>query len=68
VNPETRAKASGWCAAAGVLLMALATFLPADWYPAVPLFLGLALLGVSHFLTPCMDQITRWWRHRVLKQ
>jgi len=53
---------SGACAAAGVGLLVLATLLPEEWHPAVALFAGLALLAVSHVLTPCQDQITRWWR------
>jgi hypothetical protein len=51
-----------------VLLLVTAAVSPADGYPAVQLFAGLACLAVSHVLTPCQDQITRWWRHRVLKQ
>jgi hypothetical protein len=56
---------SSMCAVAGVLLLVLAGMLPAAWYPAIPLFLGLALLVVSHVLTPCRDQITQWWRRRI---
>jgi hypothetical protein len=43
----------------------LAAVSPADWYPSVPLFTGLACVAVSHVLTPCQDQITRWWRARI---
>ena len=49
----------------GVLLLLTASLLPAAWYPAIPLFLGLACLAASHVLTPCQDQITRWWRRRI---
>ncbi|MGQ0653473.1 MAG: hypothetical protein ACT4P4_14595 [Betaproteobacteria bacterium] len=62
-----RTRISGACAAAGVLLLLVASALPDDWYPALPFFLGLALIAASHVLTPCQDQITRWWRHRILK-
>jgi len=41
---------------------------PADWYPVVPLFAGLALISFSHILTPCQDQITRWWRSRIARR
>ena len=56
---------SAACACMGVLLLVIASLLPTAWYPMVPLFLGLALLAVSHVLTPCQDQITRWWRRRI---
>ena len=56
---------SAACAAVGVVLLALAALLPERWYPMIPLFLGLALLVVSHVLTPCQDQITRWWRRII---
>jgi len=57
-----KTRVSAACATAGVALLALAALLPERWIPAIPLFLGLALLAVSHVLTPCQDQITRWWR------
>jgi len=60
-----KARVSGICAAAGVALLVLATLLPERWIPAIPLFLGLALLALSHVLTPCQDQITRWWRRII---
>jgi len=56
------------CAAVGVALLVAASLLHEEWYAPIGLFAGLGFLGVSHVLTPCMDQITRWWRHRVLKQ
>ncbi|HKA58182.1 MAG TPA: hypothetical protein VKD28_06175 [Gemmatimonadales bacterium] len=61
----SRIKISNGCAVVGVLLLVLASVLPAGWYPVLPLFLGLALIVVSHVLTPCQDQITRWWRRRI---
>lgn len=60
-----KARVSGICAAAGVALLVLAALLPERWIPAIPLFLGLALLALSHVLTPCQDQITRWWRRII---
>jgi hypothetical protein len=65
MTPEHRNKVSSACALAGVSLLMLASVLPAHWYPAVPLFLGLAIIAVSHVLTPCQDQITQWWRRRI---
>jgi len=61
----SRIKISNGCAVVGVLLLVLASVLPAGSYPVLPLFLGLALIVVSHVLTPCQDQITRWWRRRI---
>lgn len=60
-----KARVSAISAAAGVALLALAALLPERWLPAIPLFLGLALLAVSHVLTPCQDQITKWWRRII---
>jgi hypothetical protein len=62
-----RAAASNVIAAIGVALLVLAGVSPGDWYPAVALFAGLALIAVSHVLTPCKDQITRWWRARLAR-
>ena len=56
----TRIAASNGCACGGVLLLVLAGLAPVEWYPAVALFLGLALLAVSHVLTPCQDRIAVW--------
>jgi hypothetical protein len=58
--------ASSVCACTGVLLIVFAGTAPAEWYPAVALFVGLALLVVSHILTPCIDRIAVW-RKRLLK-
>ena len=65
-DPNTRARMSNGCAIGGVCLLLLAGVAPGGWYPAIPLFLGLLLIGISHVLTPCRDQITKWWRHRLL--
>jgi hypothetical protein len=62
-----KTRVSAACAAAGVALLALAAVLPERWTPVIPLFLGLALLAVSHVLTPCQDQITRWWRRIITR-
>jgi len=67
-NSSTRVNISRGFAGFGVLLIALASVSPPDWYPPAQLLLGLAFLVVSHVLTPCQDQITRWWRSRVLKE
>lgn len=58
----TKAGASSACAAVGVLLVVLAALL----YSEVALFAGLALLVVSHVLTPCLDRIAVW-RKRLLR-
>ena len=60
-----RAGISSGCAAIGVLMLVLAGAVPDDWHPVVPAILGIALLGISHSLTPCQDQITRWWRQKI---
>lgn len=61
----TRVRISNAFAAAGVALLVLAGVSPEDWVPAIPLFGGIACLAVSHVLTPCEDQITKWWRARL---
>jgi len=55
------------CAGPGVAMVVLATVLPSQWYSVPLLFSGLALIALSHVLTPCRDQITRWWRARISK-
>jgi hypothetical protein len=60
-----RVAISSACAVVGVSLLLAAVALPAEWYPALPLFLGLGFIGVSHVLTPCQDQMTRWWRRLI---
>lgn len=62
----TRVAASNACAGAGVLLLVFAALAPADWPAAAAMLAGLALLGVSHVLTPCLDRIAVW-RKRLLK-
>lgn len=57
---------SNACACAGVLLLIVSAVAPEDWYPAAALFTGLALLLVSHVLTPCLDRIAVW-RKQLLK-
>jgi len=64
--PGSRAGISSGFAGVGVLLLVLASVSPSGWYPVVQLFAGLAFIAVSHVLTPCRDQITRWWNARVL--
>jgi len=60
-----RVAASRACACIGVLLILLAVLQRDRAYAAPALFVGIAFLAVSHVLTPCEDQITRWWRHRI---
>ena len=57
---------SSACACFGVVLLVYAAVAPDDWYPVVALFTGLALLVVSHALTPCLDRIAVW-RKQLLK-
>jgi hypothetical protein len=61
-----RTAASGACASAGVALLIFAGVAPDEWYPAAALFAGLALLAVSHVLTPCLDRIAVW-RKQLLR-
>jgi hypothetical protein len=62
-----RARISGICAAVGVLMLLAASIVHDQPYAFIPLLVGLAFIGVSHVLTPCQDQITRWWRARISK-
>jgi hypothetical protein len=62
--PSKRITASHGCAAAGVLLLILAVLVPEHWCPVVLLFLGLALLAVSHALTPCVERMEQLRRAR----
>lgn len=66
--PPRRVRLSHGCAAAGVLLLMLSVLVPAHWYPVVPLFLGLALLAVSHGLTPCEERIAKLRKARELER
>jgi hypothetical protein len=54
-----RVTRSSACATAGVILLILAALLPDHWYPVVLLFAGIALLAVSHALTPCEERIDK---------
>jgi hypothetical protein len=65
--PAARSKRvtlSQGCAAVGVLLIVLSVLIPARWHPVVLLFVGLALLAVSHALTPCVERIEQLRRAR----
>ena len=59
-----RVTVSQWCAAAGVVLIILSVVLPAHWYPVGFFFVGLALLAVSHALTPCVERMQQLRRAR----
>lgn len=61
-----KAGASSACACGGVLLLIFASVAPDAWYPVPALFGGLALLVVSHVLTPCLDRVAVW-RKQLLK-
>ena len=64
VAPSKRISVSHGCAAGGVLLLILAVLVPEHWYPVVLLFAGLALLAVSHALTPCVERLEQLRRAR----
>jgi formate hydrogenlyase subunit 3/multisubunit Na+/H+ antiporter MnhD subunit len=66
--PPTRVKLSHGCAAVGVLLLILSVLVPANWYPVVFLFAGLALLALSHGLTPCVERIEQLRKARDLER
>lgn len=66
IRAESKATASNVCASVGVALVVYAGVAPDEWHPVPALFTGLALLAVSHFLTPCLDRIAVW-RKRLLK-
>jgi hypothetical protein len=59
-----RVSLSQGCATAGVLMLMLSVLVPAHWHPVVLLFGGLALLAVSHVLTPCEERIAKLRRAR----
>jgi hypothetical protein len=63
--PPRRVTISRACAAAGVLLLMLSVLVPAAWHPVVLLFLGLALLAVSHGLTPCVERLEQLRKARA---
>lgn len=60
-----RVTLSHGCAAVGVLLLILSVLLPAHWYPVVFFLLGLALLAVSHGLTPCVERLEQLRKARA---
>jgi len=64
-RPPRRVTLSHGCASAGVLLLMLSVLLPERWYPVVFLFSGLALLAVSHGLTPCEERLAKLRRARA---
>jgi hypothetical protein len=53
------------CAAGGVFLLILSVLLPAHWYPVASFFAGLALLAVSHGLTPCVERLEQLRKARA---
>lgn len=55
--PSRRVSLSRACAAAGVALIVLAILLSSYWNTVAVLFAGLALLAVSHGLTPCVERL-----------
>jgi len=57
--PSKRATLSTACSTAGVIFLVLAALLPERFYPVVLLFAGIALLAVSHALTPCEERIDK---------
>ena len=57
--PPRRATLSTACSTAGVIFLVLAALLPEHLYPVVLLFAGIALLAVSHALTPCEERIDK---------
>jgi formate hydrogenlyase subunit 3/multisubunit Na+/H+ antiporter MnhD subunit len=63
--PPRRVTVSQGIATAGVVLLMLSVLVPAEWYPVVLLFGGLALLAVSHVLTPCQERIEKLRRARA---
>jgi hypothetical protein len=60
-----RVTVSQGCATAGVLLLMLSVLLRERWYPVALLFSGLALLAVSHVLTPCEERLAKLRRARA---
>ena len=57
--PARRVTLSTACTTAGVIFLVLAALLPERFYPGVLLFAGIALLAVSHALTPCEERIDK---------
>jgi hypothetical protein len=63
---DAKTAASSACACGGVLLLVYAGLAPDEWNAAPAMLAGLALLVVSHVLTPCIDRIAVW-RKQLLK-
>ena len=63
-----RVTLSAGCSTAGVILMVLAALVPDYLYPVVLLFVGIALLAVSHALTPCEERIDKLKKMRAKMQ
>lgn len=63
-----RVTLSQGCATAGVVLLMLSVLLAERWHPVVLLFIGLALLALSHVLTPCEERIAKLRRARALER
>ena len=63
--PPRRVTVSQGFATAGVVLLMLSVLVPAHGYTIVLLFGGLALLAVSHVLTPCQERIEKLRRARA---
>jgi hypothetical protein len=57
--PPKRVTLSTACSTTGVIFLVLAALLPERFYPVVLLFAGIALLAVSHALTPCEERIDK---------
>jgi hypothetical protein len=57
--PRKRVTLSAGCSTAGVILLVLAALLSDYSYAVVLLFVGIALLAVSHALTPCEERIDK---------
>lgn len=64
-KPPRRVTVSHGFAAAGVALLILCVLVPAEWYPVVLLFAGLACLVVSHVLTPCEERMEKLKKARA---
>jgi len=61
-----RTAVSSACASIGVLLIVVAGVVHEGQLATISLMVGLGLLIVSHWLTPCLDRIAVW-RKRLLK-
>lgn len=57
--PKRLVTLSTACSTAGVIFLVLAALIPERFYPVVLLFAGIALLAVSHALTPCEERIDK---------